>query len=165
MGGLLPFGALFAEFFHLLNAMWLDRVYTRFALLLGVVFIAGAMCALSAALIASLQLAAEDHAWRWKSFTSAASAGAFLFAYSAFYYFTQLPPASGDDAALRAAIFFSTTAQLAALLALCAGSIGFLSARALCWAIYGHTPAELQPSSARRGRGRARSSSARRERR
>ena len=167
LGGLLPFGALFTELFHLLNSLWLNRVYTRFALLLGVVLIAGTMCALSAAIITSLQLAAEDHEWRWKSFTSAASAGAFLFVYSVVYYVTQLPPARGEDAALRAAIFFATTAQHAALLALCAGSIGFLSAHALCWAVYGGrtSPQTTEPARARRGHRRIRSRAARRERR
>lgn len=90
VGGVLPFGAVFIELFFILTSVWLHQFYYLFGFIALVFVILCVTCAEITVVLCYFQLCAEDYDWWWRAyFTSGASAG-YLFAYSAFYFYSKL---------------------------------------------------------------------------
>jgi hypothetical protein len=123
-GGILPFSAVYIEMRYVFEAVWGHRVYNLF----GILFIAVGLAVLAAAFVTIsltfFQLAAEDHRWWWRAFSSGGSPGGFVLAYSFYFYFH------------RAEMFgFQQTVSYFGYMGLCAfavylslGFVGFYSA-------------------------------------
>ena len=69
------------------------------------------------------QLAKEDHRWWWRSFFNGGAAGAFIYAYSWFYFYNE----SNMDGFLQSSFYFGYMAILSLAIAVMLGSVGFFS--------------------------------------
>merc|ERR1711990_466761 len=90
VGGILPFGACFVEFFFILSSMWMNQYYYVFGFTALVFVILIITCAEITIVLCYFQLCSEEYNWWWRSFLSSASTGLYIFAYSIFYFFTNL---------------------------------------------------------------------------
>ncbi|OAY83948.1 transmembrane 9 superfamily member 7-like [Ananas comosus] len=90
IGGILPFGAVFIELFFILTSIWLNQFYYIFGFLFIVFIILLITCAEIAIVLCYFQLCSEDYHWWWRAYLTAGSSALYLFAYSAFYFFTKL---------------------------------------------------------------------------
>ncbi|KAF8064568.1 TMN7 [Scenedesmus sp. PABB004] len=90
IGGVLPFGAVFIELFFILTSVWLHQFYYLFGFLALVFLILGITCAEISIVLCYFQLCAEDYNWWWRSYLNSGASALYLFAYSAFYFFTKL---------------------------------------------------------------------------
>jgi len=133
VAGAVPFGAAFVELYFALDAVWMEAYYyvmgfSSIAFLLLV--LAAAECG---ALATYYTLVAEDHGWMWRSFLAPATAGAYVFAYAAYYYFTKL---DGDAFSLTFCLYFGYMGLASVAVALVAGAAGFAASYKLTRAIY-----------------------------
>ncbi|CAL9053798.1 unnamed protein product [Musa banksii] len=90
IGGILPFGAVFIELFFILTSIWLNQFYYIFGFLFIVFIILIVTCAEITIVLCYFQLCSEDYHWWWRAYLTAGSSAFYLFAYSAFYFFTKL---------------------------------------------------------------------------
>merc|ERR1719343_828422 len=90
VGGILPFGACFVELHFILASVWMDQYYYVFGFLLLVFIILIVTCAEITVLFCYFQLCGENYHWWWRSFLTSGSSAGYMFAYSAFYFFTKL---------------------------------------------------------------------------
>lgn len=133
MGGILPFGAIFIELFFIMTSVWLQRFYYVFGFLALVLLILIITCAEISIVLCYFQLCNEDYNWWWRSFLTSGSSGAYLFAYSIMYFFTQLEIAGF----VPTLMYFTYMFVMAGLFFLITGTIGFYSCYQFVWAIYG----------------------------
>ena len=89
IGGILPFGICFVEYYFILSSVWLNQYYYCFEYLLVVFFLLVVLCAEVAMLFCYVQLYLENHQWWWRSFLVCGSSGLYLFLYS-FVFFSRL---------------------------------------------------------------------------
>jgi len=75
----------------------------------------------------------QDYNWHWRSFLLGSSSALYIFAYTVYYFFTQLH-ISGFVSAL---LFFAYGALACALYGLLMGTVGVLAAWAFVGRIYG----------------------------
>ncbi|URE21445.1 transmembrane 9 superfamily member [Musa troglodytarum] len=90
IGGILPFGAVFIELFFILTSIWLNQFNYIFGFLFIVFIILIITCAEITIVLCYFQLCSEDYHWWWRAYLTAGSSALYLFAYSAFYFFTKL---------------------------------------------------------------------------
>lgn len=90
MGGVLPFGAIFVELYFIFSSLWLNQYYYVFGFLLLIVVILIVTCAEVTIVLCYFQLCSEDYHWWWRSFLTAGSTGFYIYAYSFYYFFTQM---------------------------------------------------------------------------
>jgi len=133
VGGILPFGAVFVELFFILSSLWLDQYYYVFGFLLLVFIILIVTCAEITIVLCYFQLCGEDYHWWWRSFVTSGSSAFYLFAYSAFYFFTKLDMTGGAAGVL----YFGYMGSLSVLFFLCTGVIGYRSCLWFVYKIYG----------------------------
>jgi transmembrane 9 superfamily protein 2/4 len=119
---ILPFGAIFVEFYLMMSSAWMGFYYIDFGFLLLVLLIAAATCAFTAIVITYFRLRREDYRWWWSSLTTSGAIGAYIFLYS-FFYFQQLE-ATGFGACC---IFFGSMAVVSLGLAAMMGFVGVWS--------------------------------------
>ena len=131
-GGALPFGAVFIELFFILTSMWLHQPYYLFGILALVLVILVVTCAEIAIVLCYFQLCAEDYHWWWRAFCAPAASGAYVFAYSAYYFFTALD----ITRAVPSVMYFAYMGLLSAAFALVTGTVGFLACHRFVRAIY-----------------------------
>lgn len=134
LGGILPFGAVFIELFFILSSVWLHQAYYIFGVLSVVYVILVVTCAEIAIVITYFTLCGEDYRWWWKAFNSPAFAGAYVFAYSAYYYLTRLDISGG---VIPTAMYFSYMGLASIGFGLACGAVGFVASYAFVRAIYG----------------------------
>mmetsp|Transcript_2627 Transcript_2627/g.8786 ORF Transcript_2627/g.8786 Transcript_2627/m.8786 type:complete len:631 (+) Transcript_2627:50-1942(+) len=132
VGGVLPFGAVFIELFFILSSIWLHQFYYVFGFLLLVFVILVITCAEITMVMCYFQLCAEDYHWWWRAFLTSGSSAGYMFAYSAFYFFTKLEMTKLTSVLLYfgymfigALVFFVLT-----------GTIGFYSCYWFVWKIF-----------------------------
>merc|ERR1711977_738132 len=89
VGGILPFGACFVEFFFILSSMRMDQYYYVFGFTFLVFAILLITCAEITIVFLYFQLCAEDYRWWWRTFLTSGSTAAYVFVYSSLY-FTKL---------------------------------------------------------------------------
>ncbi|KAF5832623.1 EMP/nonaspanin domain family protein [Dunaliella salina] len=90
VGGVLPFGAVFIELFFILTSMWLHQFYYLFGFLTLVFIILLVTCAEITIVLCYFQLCSEDYHWWWRAYFTSGSSALYLFAYSAFYFYSKL---------------------------------------------------------------------------
>ena len=86
VGGILPFGACFVEFFFILSSMWMNQYYYVFGFPLLVFLILIITCAEITVVLCYFQLCSEDYHWWWRAFLTSGSTALYVFLYSAIYF-------------------------------------------------------------------------------
>ncbi|KAJ0806418.1 putative nonaspanin (TM9SF) [Helianthus annuus] len=90
VGGILPFGVIFIEFFFVLTSIWLNQFYY----IVGYLFIVFVMLIITRAeitiILCYFHLCGEDYNRWWRAYLTAGSSALYLFLYSVFYFFTKL---------------------------------------------------------------------------
>ena len=132
VGGVLPFGAVFIELFFILSSIWLHQFYYVFGFLLLVFVILIITCAEITMVMCYFQLCAEDYNWWWRSFLTSGSSAAYMFGYSAFYFFTKLEITKFVSALL----YFGYMFVAAIVFFLLTGAIGFYACYWFVWKIF-----------------------------
>jgi transmembrane 9 superfamily protein 2/4 len=132
VGGVLPFGAMFAELFFILQSLWLDQYYYVFGFLLIVCFIVVVTCAEMSIVLCYFQLVAEDYRWWWRSFLTSGAAAFYLFGYSVLYFFAWLDVTLFTSTLL----YFGYMVIISSLFFMMTGVIGTLSCFIFTRAIY-----------------------------
>ena len=112
--------------------MWLHQPYYLFGILALVLVILVVTCAEIAIVLCYFQLCAEDYHWWWRAFCAPAASGAYVFAYSAYYFFTALD----ITRAVPSVMYFAYMGLLSAAFALVTGTVGFLACHRFVRAIY-----------------------------
>eukprot|EP00923_Selenidium_pygospionis_P003839 GHVN01006125.1.p1 GENE.GHVN01006125.1~~GHVN01006125.1.p1 ORF type:complete len:349 (-),score=40.69 GHVN01006125.1:235-1281(-) len=133
VGGLLPFGAVFAELLFLFTSLWQHQTYYLFSFLLLVFIILMVTCSeVSFALVYS-QLICEDYNWWWRSFLTSASCSVYIFVYSIYYWFTRLELTRITSITLYLGYSFVISYTFFVV----TGSIGFITCFAFLRKVYG----------------------------
>jgi len=137
IGGILPFGACFVEFFFILSSMWMNQYYYVFGFTLLVFLILITTCAEITVVLIYFQLCSEDYNWWWRSFLTAGSTAIYVFVYSA-VYFSRL----GPDMWVTYLLYFGYMGMLSLAIFLVTGSVGFLASLWFTKTIYGSIKVE-----------------------
>jgi transmembrane 9 superfamily protein 2/4 len=132
VGGILPFGACFVEFFFILSSMWMNSYYYVFGFTLLVFLILIVTCAEITVVLCYFQLCSEDYHWWWRAFLTSGSTALYVFLYSAIY-FSRLEP----DMWVTYLLYFGYMGMLSLSIFLVTGSVGFLSCLWFTKKIYG----------------------------
>ena len=132
VGGILPFGACFVEFFFILSSIWMNQYYYVFGFTLLVFLILMVTCAEITVVLCYFQLCSENYHWWWRSFLTSGSTAIYVFIYSAIY-FTRLEP----DLWVTYLLYFGYMAMLSIAMFLVTGSVGFSSCLWFTRKIYG----------------------------
>jgi transmembrane 9 superfamily protein 2/4 len=155
VGGILPFGACFVEFFFILSSIWMNqyatppapplrsclsrpaparpcRYYYVFGFTLLVFLILIITCAEITVVLCYFQLCSENYHWWWRSFFTAGSTAIYVFIYSAIY-FSRLEP----DLWVTYLLYFGYMGMLSLGIFLVTGSVGFASCLWFTKKIYG----------------------------
>ena len=91
VGGILPFGACFVEFFFILSSMWMNQYYYVFGFTALVFVILIVTCAEITVVLCYFQLCSEDYHWWWRSFLTSGSTAMYVFIYSMIYFWRLEP--------------------------------------------------------------------------
>jgi transmembrane 9 superfamily member 1 len=125
ISGLMPFSSIFLEIYALFGAMWGNRIFEIYEMLAIVFVILNLVTIITTMAAVYFQLSVEDYNWWWNSLLYGGSVGAYVFAYSAFYYWLRLP----SDGFMQASFFFGYTLLFGYAFFLQCGTVGFFSAR------------------------------------
>src|SRR5689334_1420192 len=82
LGGLLPFGAIFVEYYFVLSGIWKNEYYYAFTALAPGTFLMLCTSAGISIVLCYFHLQNEDYNWWWRSFLTPASSALYLFLYS-----------------------------------------------------------------------------------
>mmetsp|Transcript_26860 Transcript_26860/g.56115 ORF Transcript_26860/g.56115 Transcript_26860/m.56115 type:complete len:609 (+) Transcript_26860:9-1835(+) len=123
LSGFLPFSAIYIELHYIFASVWGHKIYTLFGIL--VLAFAMLLCVTSFITVSTIyfQLAREDHKWWWRSFLNGGASGAFIYAYSFFYFHGK----SSMGGFLQGSFFFGYMAVVSFAATLMLGSVGFYS--------------------------------------
>jgi len=135
VAGLVPFAVIFIELLFLFRSFWQDKS--------GYYYVFGFLAVVSTILILAvmettiigvyIQLCSENYNWPWHSFLLGCSSAFWVFAYSGYYFATQLHITGFANTVL----FFSYAGLACAVYGLLMGTVGFLTAYAFVRRIYG----------------------------
>jgi len=135
VAGLVPFAVIFIELLFLFRSLWQDKS--------GYYYVFGFLAVVSTILILAvmettiigvyIQLCSENYNWPWHSFLLGSSSAFWVFAYSGYYFATQLHITGFANTVL----FFSYAGLACAVYGLLMGTVGFLTAYAFVRRIYG----------------------------
>lgn len=132
MAGFLPFSAIYIELHYIFASLWGHKIYTLF----GILYLAFIMLIIVTAFITVslvyFQLAREDYHWWWRSLLCGGSTGAFIYAYSFFYFFNR----SSMDGVIQGSFYFGYMAIISYAFFLMLGFVGFHSTLAFVCHIY-----------------------------
>jgi hypothetical protein len=132
MAGFLPFSAIYIELHYIFASLWGHKIYTLF----GILFLAFIMLIIVTAFItvslAYFQLAREDYRWWWRSLICGGSTGAFIYAYSFFYFFHR----SSMKGMIQGSFYFGYMAIISYAFFLMLGAVGFHATFAFICHIY-----------------------------
>ena len=151
MAGFLPFSAIYIELHYIFASLWGHKIYTLF----GILFLAFIMLIIAMSLcrdrksgcisecdnevtafitvsLAYFQLAREDYRWWWRSLICGGSTGAFIYAYSFFYFFHR----SSMKGMIQGSFYFGYMAIISYAFFLMLGAVGFHATFAFICHIY-----------------------------
>jgi transmembrane 9 superfamily protein 2/4 len=123
MGGLLPFGSCFIEFFFIMSSVWQHQYYYMFGILFLVFFILVITCAEISIVTTYFLLCSENYHWWWRAFFTSGSSGFYLFVYSIVYFVTKLDITKVDSATL----YFGYMMLVAIAFTILTGTIGSMA--------------------------------------
>merc|ERR1719213_387048 len=90
VGGILPFGAVFTEFFFIMSSIWQHQIYYMFGFLVLVLIILIITCAEISIALTYFQLTGEDYHWWWRSFLTSGASAVYVFFYSCVFFSSRL---------------------------------------------------------------------------
>jgi len=132
MAGFLPFSAIYIELHYIFASVWGHKIYTLF----GILFLAFIMLVVVTAFITVslvyFQLAREDYRWWWRSLLCGGATGAFIYAYSFFYFFHR----SNMDGLIQGSFYFGYMAIISYAFFLMLGFVGFSASATFVTHIY-----------------------------
>lgn len=132
MAGFLPFSAIYIELHYIFASVWGHKIYTLF----GILFLAFIMLVVVTAFITVsliyFQLAREDYRWWWRSLLCGGATGAFIYAYSFFYFFNR----SHMDGMIQGSFYFGYMGIISYAFFLMLGFVGFASSLVFVKHIY-----------------------------
>jgi len=121
IAGFLPFSAIYIELHYIFASMWGHQIYSLF----GILFLAFVLLVIVTSFITVallyFQLTREDHRWWWASYVNGGMTGAFIFAYSFYYYFQR----SEMSGVLQGSIFFGYMTVISYAFFIMLGAAGF----------------------------------------
>jgi Endomembrane protein 70 len=132
MCGLMPFSSIYLEIYALFSAIWGHRVFQIYELLAIVFVILNLVTVITTVAAVYFQLAVEDYQWWWNSFLYGGSVGAYVMAYSVFYYYLRSPL----EGFMQGSFFFGYTLLFSYAFFLMCGTVGFFSARTFVLFLY-----------------------------
>jgi transmembrane 9 superfamily protein 2/4 len=132
-GGILPFGAVFAELFFVMASIWQHQFYYLFGFLGMVLAILVVTCAEISIALVYFQLTSEDYQWWWNAFFCSGTSGLYLFLYSIFYFNTRLH----IDKLVPTLLYLGYMGVASVMFCLLTGSIGLIASFFFVRAIYG----------------------------
>lgn len=132
MCGLLPFSSIYLEIYALFSAVWGHRLFQVYELLAIVFVILNLVTIITTMAAVYFQLATEDYRWWWNSLLYGGSVGAYVMAYSVFYYYLRSPL----EGFMQASFFFGYTMLLSYAFFLMSGTVGFFSGRTFVLFLY-----------------------------
>jgi len=121
MAGFLPFSAIYIELYYIFASVWGHKVYTIYSILFIVFIILIIVTAFICVALTYFQLAAEDHAWWWRSVFCGGSTGIFILGYC-FYYYEARSDMSGF---MQTSFFFGYMSIICYGFFLMLGNVGF----------------------------------------
>jgi transmembrane 9 superfamily protein 2/4 len=141
---IIPFGAIFVEFYYVLASTWMGYSYYAFGYMMLTLYVAAFTCAVMAVVITYFRIRRENYRWWWSSLTTAGAVGVYAFLYSILYFQqleaiatsanVQLPdnhPRPWSFPQATRCIFFGYMALVSLGLAFMFGSVGVLAS--LCF--------------------------------
>lgn len=132
MAGILPFGAMFIELYFIFSAIWENQYYYLFGFLFLVFLIIIISCSQISIVMSYFQLCAEDYNWWWKSFIASGGSALYIFAYSIFYFISELDITEFVPTLL----YFGYTFLIAFTFWIITGTIGFYASYLFIIKIY-----------------------------
>ncbi|CAA6659364.1 unnamed protein product [Spirodela intermedia] len=124
MAGFLPFSAIYIELYYIFASVWGHRIYTIYSILFIVFIILLIVTAFITVALTYFQLAAEDHAWWWRSFLCGGSTGLFIYGNCLYYYYAR----SDMSGFMQTSFFFGYMACICYGFFLMLGAVGFRAA-------------------------------------
>ena len=125
VGGIVPFSALYVEFFFIMTAMWMDQYYHVFGFAMLVYLITCISAGLVTTMLVWIQLHAESHRWWRFSFFAVGGTKGYIFVYSV-YWFNSFLDASLDTP-LVYGLYFGYMFLVSLVVMLIMGAIGILA--------------------------------------
>lgn len=123
--GLMPFSSIYVEIYFIFGAVWGHKIFQVYEML-GIVFaILMLVTTITTVSAVYFQLAAENYKWAWASLGYGGSVGAYIFAYSVFYYYVSSPL----EGFMQGSFFFGYMALVSYSFFLMCGTVGFFAAR------------------------------------
>lgn len=132
MAGFLPFSAIYIELHYIFASLWGHKIYTLFGILFLAFIMLNIVTAFITVSLVYFQLAREDYRWWWRSLLCGGSTGAFIYAYSFFYFFNR----STMDGMIQGSFYFGYMAVISYAFFLMLGFVGFHSTLAFVCHIY-----------------------------
>lgn len=123
--GLMPFSCIYVEMYFMFGAVWGHKIFQVYEML-GIVFVIVLLVTTITTVSAVyFQLVAENYKWAWASLGYGGSVGAYIFAYSGFYYYVGSPL----EGFMQGSFFFGCMALVSYAFFLMCGTVGFFAAR------------------------------------
>ncbi|KAJ1463256.1 hypothetical protein M885DRAFT_504871 [Pelagophyceae sp. CCMP2097] len=132
MAGFLPFSAIYIELHYIFASVWGHKIYTLFGILILAFIMLVIVTAFITVSLVYFQLAREDYRWWWRSLLCGGATGAFIYAYSFFYFFQR----SSMDGMIQGSFYFGYMAIISYAFFLMLGFVGFHSTLAFVSHIY-----------------------------
>jgi transmembrane 9 superfamily member 2/4 len=134
LAGIMPFGTVFMELVFLLNAVAQSQILYVFGLVSIVFLILLVTCAEMSVVFTYLTLSNEHWAWNWQAFLTSASSGAYMFAYTQYYLYTQ--PSFGTTSLVSIMLYSSYSLIMSSAFALLTGCVGYYASSWFVFTIY-----------------------------
>ncbi|PXF45528.1 Transmembrane 9 superfamily member 3 [Gracilariopsis chorda] len=123
--GLMPFSSIYVELYFMFGALWGHKIFQVYEMLAIVFIILMLVTIITTASAVYFQLVAENYKWVWSSLAYGGSVGAYIFVYSAYYYYIRSPL----EGFMQASFFFGYMLLVSYAFFLMCGTVGFFSAR------------------------------------
>ena len=120
VAGLLPFGSIFIELYHILTSLWNYKYYHVYGFLLGMYIILAVVVSLTSIICIYFCLNSENYHWQWTSFFTGASTAAYVFLYGVFYFFVK----TNMYGLLQTAFYFGYTFLCSLSFGILCGTLG-----------------------------------------
>ncbi|KAK4283358.1 hypothetical protein QN277_000315 [Acacia crassicarpa] len=138
VAGFLPFGVMCMELHYVFASVWGLWTFSTYNILFIVFIILLIVTATVNVALTYFQLAAEDYEWWWRSFLYGGSAGAYIYAYCLYYYYSR----SNMSGFLQISFFFGYMACICYAFFLMFGTVGFRASLLFVRHVYGSIKCE-----------------------
>lgn len=123
--GLMPFSSIYLEMYFLFGAVWGHKIFQVYEMLAIVFIILMTVTTITTVSAVYFQLVVENYLWMWASLGYGGSVGAYILAYSAFYYYLRSPL----EGFMQGSFFFGCMLLVSYAFFLMCGTVGYFSAR------------------------------------